>query len=196
MKKRALFIDRDGIINHMILQKDGFFDPPRNVEQVKLIEGIIEIIYWLNKKNIPIIEVSNQPGFALGKMSLKKMEAIEDEIHNKLNQKKVYVDKVYHCHHHPNSIIKYLKIDCKCRKPKSGLFQLAESEMKLDLEQSVILGDNVSDMEAGKNVGCKTILFLHNNDLPHKVIANKDYIPEFKVYSHKEVIPILMKIFK
>jgi len=196
MKKRALFIDRDGIINHMILQKEGIFDSPQNIQQIKLVSGIIEVIDWLNKENIPIIEITNQPGFALGKIDLEILENIEKEIHGLLNRQKVYIDKIYRCFHHPESKIEKYKIDCKCRKPRSGLLLQAAKEMELDLKRSVILGDNATDMEAGKKVGCKTILFSHTNDLPHKIAINKSYNPEFRVYSHSEVIPILIKLFK
>lgn len=196
MKKRAVFIDRDGVINKMIFQREGFFDSPQSVEQVKLTEGIAELISWLNKENIPVVEISNQPGFALGKMDFEKLESIEKEIHSLLNIQDARIDKTYRCFHHPNSKIEHLKKECDCRKPKPGLLLQAASEMDLDLEKSVILGDNSTDMEAGKKVGCKTVLFFHTNDVAHKVEANKSYPSEFRVHSHKETLPLLIQLFK
>lgn len=193
--KKVLFIDRDGVINKMVLQKDGVFDSPQTVEQVNLVEGVSEIINWLNKKDIPVIEVSNQPGVAKGKMSMKTLEDIEEKVHALLEEKGVHINKIYRCFHHPEAVNNKWKVDCDCRKPNTGLLLQAASELGIDLSESAILGDNVSDMEAGKKVGSKTILFSHKNDLPQKIKVNQEYIPDFKVYSHEEVIPILIKLF-
>jgi mannose-1-phosphate guanylyltransferase/phosphomannomutase len=193
--KKAFFIDRDGVINKMVLQKDGLFDSPQTIKQVSLVPGIIEMINWLNNKNIPVIEVSNQPGVALGKMDWQLLENIENNIHSLLNEHGVHIDKVYRCLHHPEAQIKELKIECCCRKPEAGLLFKAAQELDLDLKNSVILGDNVSDMESGKKAGCKTILFFHNEDVLYKVKAKQNYMPQFKIYSLKEITPILIKLF-
>lgn len=195
MEKRALFIDRDGIINHMFLQENGIFDSPQNINQIVLVDGIIEVILMMNKLNIPVIEVSNQPGVALEKMDWELLENIEGKIHSLLNKYGAHIDKVYRCFHHPKSNLAEFKINCDCRKPEAGLLLQAAYQYKLDLSCCVILGDNASDMEAGKKVGCTTILFLHNNDLTKKLKINKTYPAQFKVSSHVEVIPILQQIF-
>lgn len=193
--KKAVFLDRDGVVNQMIYSA-GKFDSPKRVSQVKLVDGIVEVIIWLNKKKIPVIEVTNQPDVALEKYDWKTLEEIEKKIHNLLNKKGVKINKIYRCLHHPKSNLTDLKIDCECRKPKSGMLIQAADELNLDLQGSVILGDNVTDMKAGKNVGCKTILFFHTNDLEEKVNASKRYKADFKVYSNKEVLPILRRLFQ
>lgn len=195
MEKRALFIDRDGIINHMFLQENGIFDSPQNLNQIKLVDGIVEVILMMNKINIPVIEVSNQPGVALQKMDWELLEDIENKIQSLLHQQDANINKIYRCFHHPKSNLDDLKINCECRKPKSGLLLQAADQYKLDLSSCVILGDNASDMEAGINVGCTTILFLHSNDLPHKIKKNETFPAQFKIHSHVEVIPILKQLF-
>ena len=195
MKNRALFIDRDGVINHMILQKNGNFDSPQNPAQIMLVDGVVDVILLMNNLNIPVIEVSNQPGVALGKMNWQLLENIENKIHSLLNERGVHIHKSYRCFHHPESGISDLKMICQCRKPNPGLLLQATSEYKLDLEQCIILGDNATDMEAGRKVGCRTILFFHTNDLSHKIKTKETYPAEFRVRSHAEVIPILKKLF-
>lgn len=194
--EKAVFIDRDGVINKMIIQKNGLFDSPQNTTQVSLVDGVVKVISWLNKNRIPVIEVTNQPGVALSKMSWGQLEKIDKKIHLLLSQKGVYIDRIYRCFHNPKSNLIELKKDCDCRKPKSGMLIQAAREFNLDLERSVILGDNATDMEAGKNVGCETILFFHTYDIKEKVDINKEYKADFKVYSHQEVIPILRKLFE
>jgi len=193
--KKAVFIDRDGVINKMV-SIAGKYDSPKKAAHVVLVEGVVEVISWLNNKKIPVIEITNQPDFALGNYDWQTLGDIESRVHDLLNRAGVYIDKIYQCFHHPNSIHPDLNINCDCRKPKSGLLIQAARELNLDLKHSVILGDNATDMEAGKNVGCKTILFFHTYDIKEKVNVNKKYKADFKVYSHQGVIPILRKLFK
>ncbi|MBI2596924.1 HAD-IIIA family hydrolase [Candidatus Daviesbacteria bacterium] len=193
--KKALFLDRDGVINQMISYK-GEFDSPKKVSDVKLVEGVAEVISWLNKKNIPVIEVTNQPGVALGKVNWKTLEAIEKSIHNLLVKDGVRINKVYRCFHHPKAILLDFKLECNCRKPKTGMLIQAAKDLEIKLSESVLFGDNATDIEAGKRVGCKTILFLHTNDTPEKIAAKQNAEPDFKVYSHKEALTILKKLLK
>jgi D-glycero-D-manno-heptose 1,7-bisphosphate phosphatase len=194
--KKVLFVDRDGIINKMVLQKDGGFDSPQEVGQVKLVEGIEKIFKWLNARGIPIIEVSNQPGVAKGKMSVETLDAVEDRVHELLKTEGVHIDKVYRCLHHPQAAVAKWKVNCDCRKPNAGLLLQAIRDLGIDAKESVILGDNVSDMEAGKKVGVKTILFFHKDDVPSKVTMNEHYRDaDYRVTSHDEVMPIFIKLF-
>lgn len=194
MDKKALFLDRDGVINQMFLQRDGTFDSPQNIDQVFLVNGICEIILLMNHHDIPVIEISNQPGVALGKMDWDMQENIEKKIHQLLNDQGVKVNNVYRCFHHPRATKSELKIVCDCRKPNSGLLLEAAQELGIDLKNSLVLGDNYTDIEAGKKVGCKGILFSHANDLQNKLKMNNEYITELKVNSLSEVIPILNKL--
>lgn len=175
---------------------NGQFDSPQNPRQVSLVEGIIDLIAWFNKKGVPVIEVTNQPGPALGKMKLTTLKNIEKKIHKLLNKKGVHIDHIYSCLHHPEAILSKFKISCACRKPKAGLLLQAGSELNINFKKSVILGDNATDMEAGKIVGCKTILLFHSNNLLHKVKANKIYQADYKVSSHSEALEVLRKLYK
>ncbi len=192
---KVAFFDRDGVINKMIFQ-NGKYDSPQKVSHVELIEGVTKVIAWLNEKNIPVIEVTNQPGVALGKIDWQTLERIEKKIHDLLYKHGAKVNKIYRCFHHPESIIDELKIECDCRKPKAGMLIKASEEMDIELNGRVFLGDNDTDMEAGRKAGVKTILFYHSNDTPEKVAARQNYPSDFRVYSHQETLLILKKLFK
>jgi len=198
MKKGALFIDRDGVINHMVLQDNGTFDSPQTIEQVLLFDGIVELLRWLITHDIPIIEISNQPAVAKGKLSMEELELIEKKVHSLLNENDVHIDAIYRCFHHPQAIIKKYKKDCDCRKPKGGLLIQAALEMNIDLPSSIFLGDNITDIETGYGVGCYTILFPHTphlNDTPENLSTNKAYKNTHLVSSLAEVVPTIAKIW-
>lgn len=192
---KTLFLDRDGVINHIIRYETGW-DSPQRPGDVKLVKGIEKIILWANENKIPVIEVSNQPGVAKGKMSQKTSDAIEKRIHHLLKEKCAIIDKVYICSHHPNAVVSKLKKNCNCRKPKPGLLLRAAKELKINLSKSIMLGDKASDMEAGAGAGCKTIILIHNEDVFEKVKESKKIKSDYKVISIKEAFQIIQKYFK
>lgn len=191
----VLFIDRDGVINHLVPSKSENFDSPQKPKDVKLIEGIIDVIIWVNKHGIPAIEVSNQPGVAKGKMDMKTLESIEARVHELLKMSGAVINHVYRCFHHPRGVVTELTKECYCRKPKPGLLIKAAAELNIDLKKSIMLGDNASDVEVGKNAGCKTIIFLHGKDALEKIEKAKKIEADYKITKISEVISILEKFF-
>lgn len=191
----VLFIDRDGVINHMVSSKSEGFDSPQRSEDVRLVKGIADVIVWLNKQRIPVIEITNQPGVAKGKMDMKTLESIEARVHDLLKQSGVTIDYVYRCLHHPRGVVSELTVECDCRKPKPGLLIKAAAKLHIDLKRSIMLGDNASDVEAGKNAGCKTIIFIHEEDTPEKIEKAKKVEADFKITKISEIIPILENFF-
>jgi transaldolase len=155
----AVFLDRDGVINELIYHEEaGVIDSPFTVDQLKLLPRAAAAIKLLNQNNIKVIVVSNQPGIAKNHFT----EAILEETTNKLKQELAdlgaRLDGIYYCLHHPEATnLKYLEI-CDCRKPKPGLILKAAKELSVDPRHSYVVGDNLSDIKAGKAAGCKTIL--------------------------------------
>lgn len=194
MKNKALFIDRDGVINNMVLQKNGNFDSPQTEEQVALVDGVAKLILYCNQNKIPVIEVSNQPGVAKGKMSIETLEAIENKVHSLLKNEGAVINKVYRCLHHPNAVNEEYKIDCNCRKPKPELLLKAAYDFGIEINKCVFLGDNTTDIQAGINAGCTPILFLHENDEENKVEANKKCETKYCVKSHEESLNLLKEL--
>ena len=193
-KHKTLFLDRDGIVNKMVLYKYGW-DSPQKPEDVKLMKGIENAILWANKNKILVIEITNQPGVAKNKLSLSLNGLIEKTVQNSLKNKRLNINKVYTCLHHPYAVISKYKKECNCRKPKIGLLLKAAEENNVDLKKSMFLGDSSSDIEAGNSAGCKTILFLHKENTKEKISAAKKSKPNYKIFNLSEVLPILKSFF-
>lgn len=195
MKEKVLFVDRDGVINRLVGYDYGW-DSPQTPEDVKLVDGIAQVISWANENKIIVVEVSNQPGVAKGKMSQETSNKIEDRVHQLLKDNGATVDHFYICPHHPKGIVPELSIECDCRKPKAGLLLQAAENLGIDLFNSVVLGDKASDVLAGEAVGCKIILYYHEDDEPDKVAETKTIKTDYKVEKMEKVIPILEQLFK
>lgn len=172
---RAVFLDRDGVITQ---------DPPHYVhrlDQLKLIPMSAEAIRLLNENGFKVIVVSNQSGVAKGYYQEKDVEIFNRAMEEELEKRGAYIDAIYYCPHHPKAEIEVYRIDCDCRKPKPGMFRKGAKDLKIDLQKSYTIGDKLSDIEAGRNAGCKTILVKtgHGRDelKNNRNIKNKpDYV--------------------
>lgn len=190
MSKRALFLDRDGVICHMVKYPSGF-DSPQKVEDVKLIQNIEDVIKLAKSKNWKVIEISNQPGVAKGKQTPEVSADIEARVHALLGEAGVSVDAVYICNHHPQGVVPELAVECDCRKPKSGLLLRAAQDHNIDLATSLFYGDKASDVQAGMATGCKSIILLHSEETPEKILEVQNATADFKVKSHKDACGII-----
>jgi len=156
---RAVFLDRDGVINELIYYPEqGIVDSPFTAGQFKLIPGVCEAINKFHALGFKVIVVSNQPGVAKGYLSEDTFEKIREKMKVKLAKQGSFVDGEYYCFHHPEAKVERLKVNCECRKPKPGLLLQAAKDMDIDLSQSWMIGDGLTDVKAGKSAGCKTIL--------------------------------------
>lgn len=154
-KQKAIFIDRDGTINKYV----GFL---RTVNEFELIDGVAEAIKKINDSGYIIVVVTNQPVIARGEVTYEQLYEIHDKMETELGRLGCYVDSIYFCPHHPHKGYKgeivELKIDCECRKPKPGMLIKAAKDLNIALEESWMIGDSMSDIKAGIEVGCRTIL--------------------------------------
>jgi D-glycero-D-manno-heptose 1,7-bisphosphate phosphatase len=159
MKNKAIFLDRDGVVNELIYYEEmGIVDSPFTTDQFKLFPDTGKAIKKLKKLGYKIIIVSNQPGVAKGNFSAEILEKISKKMKMELKKQNAEIDAEYYCLHHPyGKIRKYRKI-CECRKPKPGMLHTAAKEHDIDLSQSWMIGDGITDIQAGQAVGCKTIL--------------------------------------
>ncbi len=146
MANRAVFFDRDGVINREVSYLDS-------IDKVEILEGISKAIKLLNENNFKVIIITNQSGLARRYFTKRTLEEIHDFIIKELRKESAHIDAIYYCPHHPDD-------DCNCRKPRIGLINKAEKELKLDLKSSFLIGDKVTDIQAGLNAGLKTILVL------------------------------------
>lgn len=156
---RAVFLDRDGVINELVFfPEHGIIDSPLNPEQFKLLPGASEGIRTFNDLGLKVIVISNQPTIAKGKSTQAQFEKIRLKMKKLLDEKGAHVDAEYYCMHHPNATVPELKMKCDCRKPEPGLILKAAKDFDLNLSNSYLIGDGITDIKAGHAVGCKTIL--------------------------------------
>ncbi len=152
-KQRAIFLDRDGTINKYV----GFL---RNIDDLELIDDVPEAIKLINDCGYLAIVITNQPVIARGEVSFEELNEIHNKMETLLGFHGAYLDGIYFCPHHPHKgydgEVKELKIECECRKPKSGMLLQAAKDFNIDLSQSWMVGDSENDISAGISAGCRT----------------------------------------
>jgi D-glycero-D-manno-heptose 1,7-bisphosphate phosphatase len=168
-KRKAVFLDRDGVINELLYhQEAGVIDSPFTVAQFKLLLQVGEAIRLLNKNGVKVLVVSNQPGIAKNHFTETVLAEMDRKMKEELASYQASLDGIYYCPHHPEAVNpEYLRV-CECRKPKPGLILRAAADFHIDLQNSYMIGDNLSDIKAGIAAGCKTILLgKHKCELCH-----------------------------
>jgi D,D-heptose 1,7-bisphosphate phosphatase len=155
----AVFLDRDGVINQLVFFPEyGLIDSPLNPASYKLIPGAAQAIRAFNELGIKVIVVSNQPAVAKGKTTLELFDKICQKMKHLLEKQHAFVDAEYYCLHHPKAKDPELRTICDCRKPRPGLILKAAEDFSLDLSNCYLIGDGLTDIQAGNAAGCKSIL--------------------------------------
>ena len=182
--RKAVFLDRDGVINAMVYDADhGLVDSPANPDQFALLPGAGQAVRTLNEMGWLTIVVSNQPGIAKGKLTPTLLDAITSKMHEELAQEGTRLDAVYYCLHHPDAVLDEYRVTCECRKPKPGLILQAAADLDVDLHRAYMIGDGVVDVQASRAAGCRTIfigrrkcdvcrMFYENGGLPDHFVSN------------------------
>jgi ADP-L-glycero-D-manno-heptose 6-epimerase len=158
---KAVFLDRDGVINKEI----HFLHEP---EKFELLPGVIEGLKKMQEKGYRLIVVSNQGGIGLGYFSKEDFFRVNSKMLKEFSEAGIGIDKIYFCPHSQSE-------NCDCRKPKIGLFERSKKELNIDMKNSFMIGDRMSDIVAGKNAGVKTILIeggVHKRE-------NSEVVPDF-----------------
>lgn len=179
---KAVFFDRDGTLNKTFVVSNKPYGP-RHLKDIKLFKQVPFILNKLHELGFLIVVVSNQPDIALRKIDEKTRQALEKKFKNLVKIKKINIDAIYYCYHHPNSIDSKYPKNCDCRKPKPGMLLKASKELKINLKKSWIVGDTDKDIDAGKAAGCKTILI--------KKSYSGRCEPDFAVKSLMDIINII-----
>jgi len=171
MKKRALFLDRDGIINvdTKYLHK---------IEDFVFVDGIFELAKIFSQKGYMIFVVTNQSGIGRGYYSSDDFLHLSEWMVEKFSERDIKIDRVSFCPHLPDS-------GCTCRKPKSGMVDEICKEHDIDLANSWMVGDKPSDMQMASNAGIGNSVFIGSgeNDLNYRfdsVIEFRDFIEQEK----------------
>lgn len=191
---RAVFVDRDGVINELLyFPEHGRIDTPLKPSQFKLLPGVAEAIMKFQKMGYKVIVVSNQPGVAKKNYNIKIFDQIRKKMHSNLAKFGVKLDDELYCMHHPYSKLQKYRKKCFCRKPKPGLILMAAKKYNIDLNCSFMIGDGLTDTEAGQAAGCRTILVAHMSSLLSKMMQQKNLYPDFVVSSLLEASKIVEK---
>lgn len=150
---RAVFLDRDGVIN----QKPPEGDYVTRWEDFHILPGVVEGIALLRQAGFRVIIVTNQRCVAKGLLSVTELEKMHRRMSNVLARCGAAIDGVYYCPHD-------MEPRCNCRKPAPGMLLDASREHGIELPASWMIGDSDIDIEAGRNAGCKTAYLLPTNE--------------------------------
>ena len=150
---RAVFLDRDGTINH-----DGGYT--HRVEDLRLIDHVIDGLQLISGMGFRLIITTNQSGIARGYFTEGDMKVFNRHLVEMLRSYSIGIDAIYHCPYHPTVGVGHYHRDSDCRKPKPGMLLQAAGDHGIDLAASYVIGDKKSDTLAGQAAGCRTILIL------------------------------------
>jgi D-glycero-D-manno-heptose 1,7-bisphosphate phosphatase len=151
---RAVFLDRDGVLNELVYYPEhGIIDSPFTPKQITLLPGVAQAINSFHDMGFKVVLVSNQPGIAKGHFSEEIFNQVRKKMKEELAKEGAFLDGEYYCFHHPEAKIERFRVECECRKPKPGLLLQAAKEMGVDLVGSWMIGDGLTDIQAGKKAG-------------------------------------------
>ena len=170
---KAVFLDRDGVINKDL----GYVS---KIDDFDFFEDIFETCLEFKKKGYKIIIVTNQSGIARGYFTEDEFLKLTEWMDWNFIDKGIEIDGIYYCpHHYEHGLGKY-KVKCKCRKPEPGMILDAAKEHNINLHHSVLIGDKHSDLLAGHRAGINNLYLIENNkyitkekELFSKTILNK-----------------------
>ncbi len=149
---KAIFFDRDGVLNELI-QRDGGFYSPQSFDQFKIYDNAKNIINELKQRGFLSIIVSNQPDIARGCLNKIELDKMTKVLFNEL-----MIDDIFYCTHDDSDL-------CDCRKPAPGLLIQAAEKWKIDLQKSFMVGDTWKDAEAAKNANVNFLLLNRDYNL-------------------------------
>lgn len=174
MLRRAVFLDRDGVINRQMV-RGGKPYPPEKLSDFEYLPGAVKGIRELRNAGYLIIVVTNQPDVATGLQSKKVVQSMHDKL--KVDQ---LCDEVKVCYHTDDD-------NCACRKPKPGMIIEAAVDWGIDLKASFMIGDRWRDIEAGESAGCFTFFIDYQYqerrpEKPDAIVGSLDQAAEYIIH--------------
>lgn len=168
--RRAVFLDRDGVLNEAIVREERPY-PPASLAELKIVPDAAAALCRLKEAGFLLIVVTNQPDVARGTQTRQAVEELNAAVAAALP-----VDEFYVCFHNGED-------GCGCRKPKPGLLLAAAAERKIDLRKSFLIGDRWRDVDAGVSAGCRTVLIdYHYNE------RQPENVPHFRAKSLRSAV--------
>lgn len=189
---KAAFIDRDGVINKMIYHRDhGLIDSPFTASQFELLPGVIPALNDLWHLGYKLIIVSNQPGIAKGHFTMDTFRKIREKMQDIFHRNQIKITDEYYCLHHPDAVIPEYKKNCNCRKPDPGLLLQAAEDHNVNLEESWMIGDGVTDIQAGDRAGTKTAFVGKEKCYYCKKFDEVDVEPDLVASSLSDIVSLI-----
>lgn len=177
---KAVFFDRDGVVNRdfgYVYQQEDFI----------FMDGIFELLEFFKKQNYLLFLVTNQSGIGMGYYTeddfLTLSKYMQSEIKKELG---FNFNGIYFCPHHPDD-------DCLCRKPKPGMIQKAIRDYKISLDQSILIGDRIRDVESAQHAGIKYKILLQGSQTEEPSIPISDL---YQVQTLKQIPDLMTTIYK
>lgn len=163
-----VFLDRDGVINELVIDPhSGACESPLEEASVRIIPGAPQALARLVAGGFTVICVSNQPAAAKGRVSVSQLLAVHTRVIELVEAQGAAIAASYLCLHHPSGVVSELAGTCTCRKPLPGMLLTGASALGIDPCDGWMVGDTDADVRAGKAAGCKTAL-LHYPGSFHK----------------------------
>ncbi|MBL1199089.1 MAG: D-glycero-beta-D-manno-heptose 1,7-bisphosphate 7-phosphatase [Nostoc sp. GBBB01] len=162
---KVAFLDRDGVINidygYVVMR-----------EQFEFIDGVFTVCRLLRDLNYELIVITNQSGIARGYYSEQDFLDLTAWMCEQFQSQGVPLLDVFYCPHHPEATISNYRQNCRCRKPSPGMIEQACEKYSIDLENSILIGDKISDMQAAKAVGIGKFYFLGKEDIEKQLAVS------------------------
>jgi D-glycero-D-manno-heptose 1,7-bisphosphate phosphatase len=171
-RPKAVFFDRDGVINTTVFRK-GAHRAPQDMTEFAYVEGVKPTLDALHARGFVLLVCTNQPDVARGWQDRDMVLAFHRKIELDLP-----VARIYACFHDDTD-------DCSCRKPKPGLLLQGSDEFDLDLSQSWMIGDRWKDIEAGRAAGCRTVYMRHEHDV------QPSHEPDYEIRRLEQLLDII-----
>ena len=165
--RRALFLDRDGVINKDL----GYVYETQNFY---FNDGIFELVKNAKQLGYLIFIITNQSGIARGYFSERQFDVLMSWVKKKFEDNGASIDKIYYCPYHEDGVIKKYAIDHNDRKPNPGMILKATKEYDIDLKKSILVGDKRTDIQAGINASIPKSIYFGNEEveIAYKCVKN------------------------
>ncbi|UCH93316.1 MAG: HAD family hydrolase, partial [Candidatus Aminicenantes bacterium] len=166
---KAIFLDRDGTI----IEEKGYIC---HLAQSEIFPFAYEAVRMMNENHFKVIVITNQSAVARGICTGEQVENLHLTIQKEFLKRQAVIDRFYYCPYHTDGVIEAFKKDHPWRKPAPGMILQAAKDFDINLSQSYMIGDDLIDIQVGKNAGCQTVLVLTGKGRQTKKKLEKENI--------------------